>query len=210
MLDKKVEGHRHKLYIHNFVQCLTSLIISRREKSTITQQIDLTERIYHRTYSSHKTINWNVALFCLKPEWFDSNCLQTQISSTHTDKHAPPTNKWYLLWWPYERQQHTYGFCWLRRGGDELFFDIMPDMNVNKETIFSLLRHNISKYLPPLDCMSHQNDSQRLWTYLNCKGTGPPHPCWPLGRPSYMDWSEFHQSSDISFLQTVSLSLFCM
>lgn len=45
---------------------------------------------------------------------------------------------------------------------------------------------------------------------INWKGKGLPHPCWPLGRPSYMDWSELHQSSAILFLKTVSLSLFCM
>jgi hypothetical protein len=67
MLDKKMEGQRHKLYIQNFAPCMTYLIISQTGKSTITQQIDLTERICHRTYS-HKTINWNVALFYLKPE----------------------------------------------------------------------------------------------------------------------------------------------
>jgi len=71
------------------VQCPTYLIISQRGKSTITQQIDLTERICHRIYS-HKAINWNLA-FYLKPEWCDSNGLQTKISGTPTDKYASPT-----------------------------------------------------------------------------------------------------------------------
>lgn len=34
------------------------------------------------------------------------------------------------------RLQHMYGLCWLRRQGDELLFDIMPDMKVNQKKTF--------------------------------------------------------------------------
>jgi len=58
------------------------------------------------------------------------------------------------------------GYADLEEGVMELLFDIMPDMKVNKETIFSLLRHNISKHLPPFDCMSHQMTQRDFGLYL--------------------------------------------
>jgi len=59
-------------------------------------------------------------------------------------------------------------------------------------------------------CVSKMTHKDFGLYLINWKGKGLPHTFWHLGRPSYMNWSELHQSSAISFLQTVSLSLFCM
>jgi hypothetical protein len=143
-------------------------MISQREKSTITQQLDLTERICHRIYC-HKAIHWN-----------------GNFSDDHT------------------RLQYTYGLCWLRRCGDELLFDIMPDKKVNIETFFHFSDTTFLNIFLLLIAWGTIVTHRDFGLYLiDWKEKGLPHTCWPLGRPycTYMHWSALQQSSAISFLR---------
>lgn len=120
--------------------------------------------------------------------------------------HHPPTNGNFSD--DHMRLQHMYDLeewvmncylilCQTRKWTKKPFFHFSGTTFLN---IFLLLTAWVTK-------MTHRDFGLYL---INWKAKGLPHPCWPLGRRSYMDWSELHKSSAIFFFQTVSLSLFCM